>query len=174
MTVVVIVGIILLFWLSYLVYEIISKEIRWQRAKAIIEEEKAAIERAKENEKKFYEVMAALGFQNPVADFLRLTKENRVHWEKISDKWYDYVFRAENVIDGIGLECTEGWEIETVPGPAFLCREIIFLDKKNRFANRYFISITVGGKTREKDSEEKLVDEYVEWLKNKFENKKPE
>jgi hypothetical protein len=167
MTVVVIVGIILLFWLSYLVYEIISKEIRWQRAKAIIEEEKAAIERVKENEKKFYEVMAGLGFQNPLADFLRLTKENRVLWKEIPADHLGVLFRAENIVDGISLDLDTGMEITTIPGPIAVYHELTFFDRQERFLATHFVSIS-GDKEVAREPEEKLVEEYSEWLMKKF------
>lgn len=171
------------FWLLFVIvviaWGIVELVSRWSPSQPVIDEE--SISKVEEklidteedqaiNYQKFSEVMAGLGFKNPLADFLELTKQNKVRWEKTRED-VDMglvVFTAENIIDGIGVT------LETVNlcgllNP-LLYHDFYFTDRKKRFGQRdgYFTALGVGKEVLLEDPHDKLVREYWQWLEEKF------
>lgn len=135
-----------------------------KRVKETFREMEMMKNRWAENERKFKEVMSGLGFNDPLADFLRLTKENRVQWgktfEEVDSVRGSVIFTAKNIVDGISIE------LETLRvDNNLLWHELDFCDGQNRFKRMFFLAMSDFKKV---SKENELLKEYFQWLSEKF------
>lgn len=137
---------------------------KWQKAADEVEEAQIAKESPAVKEeplehwnasRKFLDVMAELGFPNPLESFLQATAQNQLSWQLSTGAPNEIVFEAKNVIDDISLRCSKS---ATANIPIYM---LIFLDSQRRFADSFYPYI-------DDFSGEKIVKKYFDWLEEKF------
>jgi len=112
--------------------------------------------------RKFLDVMAELGFKNPLEDYVRLTQENRVRWELVANPPEGQtIFEAGNMLDEISFKC---WRST---GGVTVNYFFAFIDGKKRFADALYMYIEPPGMW------DRPVKACFDWLEEKFQSKTP-